>query len=296
MMRCNLCNSNEVVFLFNAQNIHGRHLLDKKKAFRIFRCSKCESIFVSGVEINDQYYKKYYPRGYYNENYDSKKPLSWILDFLVRFSFKKKRDLILKNVQLVDKKWKILDIGCGNGAFLSKLDSSKVERYGIEINKDGYETCLSKGLRVYNQELTGIDFQDKKFDVVTLWHVLEHIEKPRELLNKIYQILKEDGILAFITPNTDSFGFRWGKENWFHLDAPRHLILYNQKNVSWLLGKSGFKIIGMKNEFYDFPLDLFWSLRKSTMRFLVYPLYPVFKFFSREHLTFVCKKYKGKLI
>ena len=115
-----------------------------------------------------------------------------------------------------DKKWKILDIGCGNGDFLSKLDSSRVERYGIEINKRGCEMCLRRGLRAYNQELTNIDFQDKKFDVITLWHVLEHTEKPMELLNKIYQILKKDGVLAFITPNTDSFGFKWGKENWFH--------------------------------------------------------------------------------
>jgi len=289
-MKCKLCASKKTVFLFNAKNLHGRHLWDSHETFKILQCSRCKSIFIGNIEVNSQYYKKYYPLTYYNENYNGKKTISWILGLWGRFSLKRKQNLILNNIQLRDKKCKILDIGCGKGIFLNDLDSSRFEKYGLEINKKGYEASLGKGLKVYNQELTNIDFKSMKFDVVTLWHVLEHIEKPAELFNKINQILKNNGILILATPNTDSLGFKWGRGNWFHLDSPRHLILYNQKSISWLLEKSRFKIIKVKNEFYDYPLDLFWSLRKSVMRFLVYPLYPLFKFFSQEHLTFVYKK------
>jgi len=291
--QCFLCGSTDTKFLLESFNLHGRHLLDKKKAFKIFRCLKCGSIFVGGVEINDQYYKKYYPVDYYDESTSGKKLINLALGFLDKFSLKRKQKFILKNVKSKDKKLKILDVGCGGGNFLSGLDSSLFEKYGVEINKKGYKRCLEKGFKVYNQELTDIDFQDKKFDIVTLWHVLEHIEKPMGLLNGINHILKNNGVLILDTPNTNSLGFKYGRENWFHLDSPRHLILYNRKSINWLLKKNKFKIIEVKNEFYDYPFDLFWSIKKSIFRFVIYPFYPTFKLLSREHLTFVCKKNEG---
>ena len=55
-------------------------------------------------------------------------------------------------------------------------------------------------------------------------------------------------------------------------------------------GKTEQEVKEIKNEFYDYPLDLLWSIRKHPIKFLIYPFYPVFKFFSKEHLTFICKK------
>lgn len=106
----------------------------------------------------------------------------------------------------------------------------------------------------------------------------------------IKRILKKDGILVISTPNTDCLGFKYGKSHWFHLDVPRHLILYNRKSLEYLLNKAGFKIIREKNIFYDFPLDLFWSIRKSWMKYFIYPFYPIFKYLSKETLLFICKK------
>lgn len=288
--KCFLCGSTNAEFLFESFNVHGRHLWNGHEIFKILRCLECKSVFVGGVEINDQYYKKYYPLDYYKNSYKNEKLANLALNLLGSYSLKKKQKLISKNSQRKKKKLQILDIGCGEGSFLNKINPAKFEKYGVEINKAGYELCRIKGLNVFNDKLENIDFKGTKFDVITLWHVLEHLEKPMELFDKVHQVLKEDGVLIFTTPNTDSLGFKWGKASWFHLDSPRHLILYNQKSIRWLLEQSGFKIIGVENEFYDFPLDLFWSIRKSIARFFIYPLYPLFKFFSREHLTFICKK------
>ena len=108
-------------------------------------------------------------------------------------------------------------------------------------------------------------------------------------LKKIREILSKKGVLIFQIPNIDSLGFRLGKKLWFHLDLPRHLILHNRKSIEWLCKKTGFEIKYIKYEYYDYPLDLFWSLRKSLLKYLVYPIYPIIKYFSREHLTFICK-------
>ena len=188
------------------------------------------------------------------------------------------------------RKISILDIGCGEGNFLSYLDSKKFDKTGIEINNEGYKATKIKGINVFNQDISGVNFDGKKFDVISLWHVLEHIKEPKLLFENIKKNLNNNGIVIFQIPNTGSIGFKYGKKNWFHMDSPRHLMLYNIKSVKKLCELTGFKIVSIKNEFYDYPLDLFWSIRKSSIKFLVYPLYPMFKFFSKEHLTFICKK------
>lgn len=288
--QCLLCNLTNTRFLLKSFNIHGRYLLSEEDKFDILQCLDCGCMFIANIEVNDEYYKKYYDSGYYKNTYENKKLISCILNILSNYSFKKKQKLILKNVQNEKRKLKILDIGCGKGFFLNEIDSLKFEKYGVEISEEGYRSCKIKGLNVFNDRLENIDFKGIKFDVVTLCHVLEHIEKPIELFNKINQILRSDGILILSTPNIDCLGFRYGKENWFHLDSPRHLILYNQKSINWLLKETGFKITKVKNEFYDYPVDLFWSLRKSWVRFFIYPSYPLFKILDKECLTFICKR------
>ena len=174
-VQCSLCGSINTKFLLESFNVHGRHLLDKKKVFRIFRCLECENIFVGGVEVNDKYYKRYYSLNYYGGGQSYESLIKRILNLLGGFSLKRKQGFILKNIQLDGEKCRLLDIGCGEGNFLSGLDSSKFKKYGIEINKKGYEACLTKNLKVYNQELADIDFKGMKFDVVTLWHVMQSV-------------------------------------------------------------------------------------------------------------------------
>ncbi|MDH5573814.1 MAG: class I SAM-dependent methyltransferase, partial [Gammaproteobacteria bacterium] len=137
-----------------------------------------------------------------------------------------------------------------------------------------------------------IDFKNEKFDVITLWHVLEHIDDPVYLFNKLYNLLSDNGILVVQVPNSDSLGFKLGKQYWFHLDTPRHLIIYNKNSFNILCEKTGFSVSQIKNEFYDYPQDLLWSLMKSNWKYPIIPIYPVMRILSAEHLTFICKKLK----
>jgi len=289
-MSCNLCGSKNIDFLFYSQNTHGRYILDKKNDFLVSGCQDCGLIFLPEIVINEDYYKKYYEQGYYNQ--EGKKGnviLNKILIFISSFSLKNKQRIISKITDTPDK-ISILDIGCGAGAFLSYLDSKKFDKTGIEINNEGYEATKIQGINVFNQDISEVNFDGKKFDVISLWHVLEHIKEPKLLFENIKKNLDNNGIVIFQIPNTRSIGFKYGEKNWFHMDSPRHLMLYNIKSVKKLCEITGFEIISIKNEFYDYPLDLFWSIRKSPIKFLIYPLYPFFKIFSKEHLTFICKK------
>ncbi|OGK18259.1 hypothetical protein A3G67_03110 [Candidatus Roizmanbacteria bacterium RIFCSPLOWO2_12_FULL_40_12] len=250
----------------------------------------CETIFLPNVKVNKEYYKKYYRLDYYDQSGVNKNSvLEKILAYISKLSNLKKESLIY-NTFNSNKKMSILDVGCGRGNFLSALNPLRFKKYGVEINREAYEVSRKKGLNVFYGDITKVNFGSKKFDAVSLWHVLEHLDKPNTLFMIINKILIRKGVLIFQVPNPKSLGFKFGREYWFHLDSPRHLTLCGVRAIKQLCKQNNFKLVSIVNEFYDYPLDLFWSIRKSPIRFLFYPLYPVVKFLDRETLTFVCIK------
>lgn len=290
-MYCPICGHSNNHIEIVSFNTHGRHLINKRDRFNLLRCENCQAIFTQNVKVNSTYYQKYYEEGYYDQT-DPKGVLGRFLSYISNLSTKVKQNYIYHNSDNKNSKISILDIGCGSGNFLSQLDSKRFDKLGQEINPEGCEQCRKKGLKIFCKDLSKINFENKKFDVITLWQVLEHVEKPRELMKTIRGIIKPQGILMIQVPNTTSLGFNFGHRDWFHMDSPRHLVLYNTSSVLELCNQTGFKVIKTKNEFYDYPLDLFWSVRNSKLKFLIYLLYPFFKLFSREQLTFICRPVK----
>lgn len=292
MSPCRLCQSTHVKKILESGDVHGRHIRYDKKKFGILLCEECGVIFVADIKTDDSYYSQYYPQGYYENRQGDKTFCAAALRRLEKFSVITKVRQILSCLFAccASAKIKILDIGCGEGRFLECLDDARFEKYGLETNSEGAEACRRKKIDIFNGGLSAANFADGFFDVITLWHVVEHLDDPAETLTDIRRILKADGIFVLSTPNTGSLGFRWGKGLWFHLDTPRHLVLFNRDNLVIFLRKLGFRVVREENCFYDYPLDLFWSLRCSLKRFFVYPLYPFFKIVSKETMMMICKK------
>ncbi|MDD4869458.1 MAG: class I SAM-dependent methyltransferase [Kiritimatiellae bacterium] len=198
------------------------------------------------------------------------------------------RNRIIRRHAISDTpKISILDVGCGSGHFLELLDVEHYDKYGAEINPQGVRLCREKGLTVYDHDIRVTDFGNKTFNVITLWHVLEHVSSPVPFLKKIKEIKKRDGVVVISVPNTDSMGFKLGKQWWFHMDAPRHLFLPNINSMKMLANSADLQIVDVICPRFEFPLDLFWSVKKSPALCVVYPLYPLFKLLSRETLIYV---------
>ncbi len=289
-MSCKICGSLNITKIFDAANTHGRHILDESVKFGIYRCNDCSAVFVGSISVDKEYFSKYYPPDYYTSGV--KWPLAnQVLGLFGRMVLRFKESDILKNAcRNGDAKLKILDIGCGSGEFLANISSNIFEKYGQEINPQGQEKCRQRNIEVIDKELKESGLKADFFDVITMWHVLEHLDTPSQLLLEAHRILRKNGVLIIATPNTDSLGFKYGRHKWFHMDSPRHLILYNRKSLSLLLMKAKFKIECFKNIFYDFPLDLFWSLKRSNRKYFIYPLYPLFKIISGETLLVAARK------
>ena len=99
------------------------------------------------------------------------------------------------------------------------------------------------GLDVATGRFEDVDYPDSFFDVITMYHVLEHLYDPREALSKAYQLLRSEGLLVVAVPNFDSLQARLFRQRWYHLDAPRHLYHFTPRTLKMLLHKAGFKVL-----------------------------------------------------
>lgn len=288
---CPLCKSDAISALFTSYNRHGRHDINKKDTFHVKRCSICDVVFLADATVNEAYYKKYYDTGYYDGGLSADNSLiNRLVKVLESWSSKQKEKILLKYAPKRKQKLKILDVGCGSGKFLDSLSLHKFEKYGVEINEEGINLSRKKGFTVYDKDITEINFGKKRFDIITLWHVAEHLTDPIGVFKKIHDSLENDGIVLIATPNTGSMGFKMGKSKWFHLDSPRHLMLFNMKSTQFLCKKTKLDVTAQVNEFYDYPLDLFWSVKDTAFKYIIYPLYPIMKYFDIEALTLIFKK------
>lgn len=137
----------------------------------------------------------------------------------------------------------LLDVGCGNGRFLELMQKLGWQTEGVEVDKKAVEVCRDKGLTVKLGELREQNYPDNFFDVVTLGDVIEHLPEPLAVLKECRRILKKNGFLVMITPNTKSRLHRIFKDKWFHLDPPRHLYLFSADNLKQLMEQAGFQKI-----------------------------------------------------
>ncbi|MBI3607389.1 MAG: class I SAM-dependent methyltransferase [Nitrospirae bacterium] len=161
-----------------------------------------------------------------------------------------------------DEPGTILDVGCGRGGFLARMRAAGWTATGLERPGSGYEEVWKRnGIAVKTGTWDDAEFSDGLFDVVTFWHVFEHLPSPRRALQKVSFVLKPDGMLVIAVPDIDGLQARLFKANWFHLDVPRHLFHFSLDTLSALLQQHGFTIIAVNR--YSFEYDTFGAMQSA---------------------------------
>lgn len=146
------------------------------------------------------------------------------------------------NEPLIIKNGKICDIGCGNGEYILESRRFGWEVYGVEPNKKAVDLCLINNLKVKLGDAEAIPYDDKSFDVVRMWNVLEHTISPKNALLAMNRILKHNGFFIFYIPNFRSLDSRIYEKYWSNLEVSRHTHHFNQKSIKLYLEKTGFCI------------------------------------------------------
>ncbi len=176
---------------------------------------------------------KYYESQEYISHTDEKRGLfSKLYQLVKKWSLQKKVKLIFDQNNGVGT---LLDIGAGTGDFLRIAKEKGWQVQGTEPNKNASKLALEKGI-----ELKSLlnDFEGKHFDVVTLWHVLEHIPNLEETILKLSALVKPNGTLIIAVPNFKSFDANHYGKFWAAFDVPRHLWHFSKESIKNLFAEN----------------------------------------------------------
>ncbi|OGG12605.1 hypothetical protein A3D77_04680 [Candidatus Gottesmanbacteria bacterium RIFCSPHIGHO2_02_FULL_39_11] len=228
-------------------------VLEKSKGkYKLYRCNKCELVFVYPLpnesELNKYYEKFNYSLGFESENQirkDSNKTL-----------------ISLKYLMKTGKK--LLDIGCGAGFFLDEARKKGFIVEGTDMSNEVIRYARDRlKLKVFRGNFNSINIDKLKknrYDAITLIQFIEHITSPHRIIENVYSILKPDGIICIVTPNINGWLYKILKSEYNYLIPPEHVIYYSSKTLSKLLNFHKLKPI--KVETWGYPDDMYRIITK----------------------------------
>jgi|SRR5690606_15323640 len=189
---------------------------------------------------------RYYQSEDYISHTDSKRSLfENIYHFVKQFTLNQKERLLSS---YVSGKGNLLDIGAGTGDFLAFARSKNWQVTGIEPSSKAKELALKK--EVYFVESTQ-DLPTNSFDVITMWHVLEHVEDLEFQVRELKRITKPGGYIFVAVPNYKSFDASYYKEYWAAYDVPRHLWHFSKKSIEKLFSENDFVLKRTRPMYFD---------------------------------------------
>ncbi len=190
--------------------------------------------------------ENYYQSASYISHSDQSKTLIDKIYLLIKtYSLKRKVRLLTK---LYPKRGKVLDIGAGTGEFLLAAKNKNWEVTGVEPNQLATKNALSKGIALY-PDLNSLE--NELFDIITLWHVLEHLPDLENQIQKIVNLVSNKGVLIIAVPNYKSFDAQKYKNYWAAYDVPRHLSHFSKTSIIKLFQPHGFELTQVKPMWFD---------------------------------------------
>lgn len=229
----------------------------QEKAYRIVACSSCGFLYLNPRPSLGELYKYYH-----TENYDPHRRqgggiISSLFRFLRPFSIRWKSAKIRK-----DKlKGSLLDIGCGTGEFISHMKDRGWDVMGVEIDVKAAKVAQSAGCTILVGDPADVSLPGKGFDLITLWHALEHLPNLSGAVDNIASALKTGGRLAIAVPNPDSLDACFYGPRWAAWDAPRHLYHFCRRDLLKVMEPRGLHPV----KSCSLPLDPFYHSLLSEL-------------------------------
>jgi 2-polyprenyl-3-methyl-5-hydroxy-6-metoxy-1,4-benzoquinol methylase len=163
-----------------------------------------------------------------------------------------KRKAIRDKVSLINSyqpvKGRILDIGAGTGDFLLECKNQNWDILGIEPNDKAKGIALGKGIKFGD---TIEKLESNSFDVITMWHVLEHVPDVEHQVAELKRLLKPSGTIIIAVPNFKSYDAIHYKEFWAAYDVPRHLWHFSKTAIEKLFDKQNMNLEDIKPMWFD---------------------------------------------
>lgn len=237
--------SHEIICNFCGQS-RFKILEEDQTPFKVLKCQNCSLVFVYPQSEPGEL-KDHYDEGYYSE---------WI------YAEKKKRlKMWSKRLNLLEKHrdgGMLLDVGCGEGTFLKQAQGRGWRVSGTELSSYAAKYASNVlGTDVFCGELEDAKYPDHSFDVVTMWHVLEHVSDPIKYLLEVHRILNSKGLMVIAVPNVNDLfiqiAYRIIKRRKLKLfskdEKELHLYHFSAKTIKGYLEKTGFECLQLSPDF-----------------------------------------------
>ncbi|SHF09629.1 Methyltransferase domain-containing protein [Bacteroides luti] len=239
----------------------GTHLVKKMtctdfyasgEQFDLLQCENCGFQFTQGFPVEKEI-GKYYETPDYISHSDTKKGMMNELYHLVRSRMLQKKAQLINNIT-GKTSGKILDIGTGTGYFSHTMQQKGWQVEAIEKSAQA-RSFAKKNFNLDIKDDSGLnDFSSGSFDVITLWHVMEHLEHLNETWERLHELLKDDGCLVVAVPNCSSYDAQKYKEFWAAYDVPRHLWHFTPDSIKKFGEKHNFTLVNH----LPMPFDAFY--------------------------------------
>lgn len=203
----------------------------EKDGFSYSACPDCGLIYVNPRPSPEKL------QNYYNRDYR--------VDRRRYLGRKKKWFDIMKILKKYRENGSILEIGCSYGLFLKSAEEKGFDVKGIEVSGDAAEYAVKNyGVDVEHGDLNEIlEKSGESFDIICMWHTIEHINRPDHILLQLRRLLKDDGIVALTTPNIRSLPAKKMGVFWEWVNPPRHLFLFSVETITRLLQQQGYEVV-----------------------------------------------------
>lgn len=218
-----------------------------KEDFSIVECPCCGLRFTQPRPSPDVIGKYYQSEAYYSHQENKKGFVPRVYEFVKSFNIKNKAKMAIEGLPV----GKLLDIGCGVGDFLVDVQKQGWDVHGVEPSDAAKRIAETRLGLLPKSPSEYSSFDDHSFDVITMWHVLEHIDDLHFQTSEIVRLLKPGGRLVIALPNFQSFDCQHYKDKWAAWDVPRHLNHFAPDTLRAIITSIGFQNIDTQKLIWD---------------------------------------------
>lgn len=220
--------------------------LVSKTEFTIQACAGCGLRFTNPRPNHTSIGAYYESADYVSHNDQSTGIVNKLYRLVRQYTLRQKLNLV-NSIQ--SDKGKLLDVGCGTGLFLETCQQGKWQIAGVEPDATARAVAIDRLKKSIVETIQEVG--EEPYDIITMWHVLEHIPNLGETVQELKDRLRTGGTLVLALPNSNSLDADHFKQYWAAYDIPRHLSHFTPTTINRLMSQAGFRLVSTRPMYFD---------------------------------------------